>query len=201
MTTYLLLNNVIIDIIDIDSDNIDLFEIIKNKIGFMKEQYKQYILYESDKDKDIIKINIRNDKLKNGIFKYIYDDIMINGFENFKFIDNNIDDIKIDKFIIEKTNNKSIELFKNKDFKKLINIYHNNKKIYLEFLKYIESGDIISDCIDSDDEDNNNDYKKEFNILKSLNSKFDDNIINNTLIKTKGHLNLSLRKILNDDCI
>lgn len=105
------------------------------------------------------------------------------------------EDIKITNEIIEESNNKTIELFKNNDFKTLLKIYKNNPDVFKTFSSYVSSGDAVINSFDDIDSNINN-YNNEFEQIKNLDLSLSDESIKKSLIKHKGHLNLSLRYLL-----
>ena len=105
------------------------------------------------------------------------------------------EDIKITNKIIEESNNKTIELFGNNDFKTLLIIYKNNPDVFKTFSSYVSSGDAVIDSFDNVDS-NNTKYEKEFEQIKKLELSLSDDNIKDSLVRHNGHLNLSLRYLL-----
>jgi hypothetical protein len=88
-------------------------------------------------------------------------------------------------------NRKSIELFQDEDFKRLLHIYKNKPDLLKTFYQYISSGDIIEN---TPTEEINVDTN--FQVIKDMNLDFEESKIREALIKTGNHLNLSLRFLL-----
>lgn len=104
------------------------------------------------------------------------------------------EEIKFTEEIIDEQNKKTIELFKNENFRNLMRIFNDEPDIFKTFASYITHGDV---CLDAFDNDNNdNDYSNELEHIKSLNIDIDDELILETLKRFNGHMNLSLRYLL-----
>lgn len=104
--------------------------------------------------------------------------------------------IEIDNNLINESNKKTSELFKDEDFLSLIRVYNNNPDMFNIFASYISNGDaVISDFSKDIDlsEDVINILKEQ---IKSLDINLDDKDIIDALKKNNGHLNLSLRYLL-----
>ena len=100
--------------------------------------------------------------------------------------------------IIDSINIKTVELFKNEDFKRLIEIYYSNPEILKTFLNFVSHGDIIKMSIPILSEEK--DYFDEIKMLKTLGINESDDFIKSVLNKFNGHLNLSLRDLLTHEC-
>jgi hypothetical protein len=87
-------------------------------------------------------------------------------------------------------NKKSIILFQDEDFKKLVQIYKNKPEIFKIFYQYISSGNIIENS------KTNIDISENLKIIQELDLNFTDENITEALTKTGNHLNLSLRYLL-----
>lgn len=104
-----------------------------------------------------------------------------------------LEEIKFNEEIIEKSNNKTIELFKNDNFKTLLKIFNDEPDIFKTFASYITHGDVQLDYFDDIQETN---YDNELEAIKSLEVNIDDELIIEALKRFKGHINLSLRYLL-----
>ena len=121
-----------------------------------------------------------------------------------------ISDIVIDTIpqlspeIIDTMNKKSVLLFSDPDFKSLVSIYTRKPELFGVFSKYIQSGTIIEDSksessiISEDESIHYNELAEKLSYLELPVSK---EILINTLIKFSGHLNLTVRSILQDSCV
>lgn len=107
------------------------------------------------------------------------------------------DEILINDKIIEITNQVTIELFENNDFKKLFEVYKNNPEMFKTFSSYISSGNVLIDT-DKFEESTKTDFSLEINELKKLNLDFEETYLLESLKKFNGHLNLTLRYILHE---
>lgn len=104
-----------------------------------------------------------------------------------------LEEIKFNEEIIEKSNNKTIELFKNDNFKTLLKIFNDEPDVFKTFASYITHGDVQLDYFDDIEETN---YDNELEAIKSLEVDIDDELIIEALKRFKGHINLSLRYLL-----
>ena len=104
------------------------------------------------------------------------------------------DDIKIDEETIINSNKETISLFSNKDFQTLIRIYYENSDVFKTFASYISTGNVVDASHFSNTKDVS--FDDEFQEIKSLELNIDDEIIQDTLKRFNGHINLTLRYIL-----
>jgi hypothetical protein len=104
------------------------------------------------------------------------------------------DEIKINEETIINSNKETISLFSNKDFQTLIRIYYENSDVFKTFASYISTGNAVDASHFSNTRDVR--FDDEFQEIKSLNLNIDDEIIQNTLKRFNGHINLTLRYIL-----
>ena len=104
------------------------------------------------------------------------------------------DDIRIDEDAINKSNKETIDLFSNKQFQTLVKIYYENPDVFKTFASYISSGNTVDTSHFTNITDVS--FDDEFQGIKGLNLDIDDSIIQNTLKKFNGHINLTLRYIL-----
>jgi len=103
-----------------------------------------------------------------------------------------------DKYI-EDINNKTILLFDDPDFKNLLNIYIKKPELYNILYQYIQNVDFVNknnnnDLIISIDQEQLSNYNNLADKLLFLG--FSKNIIIKKLIEYKGHLNLTIRSLL-----
>lgn len=105
------------------------------------------------------------------------------------------DEIEFNDSIIEESNNKTLELFKNDDFKTLMKIYIENPDVFKVFSGYITNGDV--DIKMDNGTTDEKDYTNDVEFLKSsgLDNVSDQNILN-ALKKFKGHYNMAIRYLL-----
>ena len=99
---------------------------------------------------------------------------------------------ELDDKTVNAMNIKTIELFKNPDFKHLVRIYYSTQDIMKDFFSYIVSGDIVKLTIPKESKK----YEEEVIILQSLRITEDSEIIHKCLESVNGHLNLALRLLL-----
>lgn len=104
---------------------------------------------------------------------------------------------KLDDEVVKKINQKTIELFKNDNFKKLVQIWNSDSNIYKEFFKYINKGDIVN--IDIPEEAKEKDFKEEILELRNLGIDKEETELINILRLYNGQLNLVLRQILSNN--
>lgn len=104
-----------------------------------------------------------------------------------------LEEIKFNEEIIEKSNNKTIELFKNDNFKTLLKIFNDEPDVFKTFASYITHGDVQLDYFDDIEETS---YDNELEAIKSLEVDINDELIMEALKRFKGHINLSLRYLL-----
>lgn len=110
---------------------------------------------------------------------------------------------KMDKTIIYNQNKLTIKLFNDSDFRTLLKIYLTKPELFNILQQYTQSGNIVDDnketkTIDQLSEQEIIEYNEQLQYLKSLNLNISDDIIIKNLIKYDGHLNLTLRSLLND---
>jgi hypothetical protein len=110
---------------------------------------------------------------------------------------------KMDKTIIYNQNKLTIKLFNDPDFRTLLKIYITRPELFNILQQYTQSGDIVDEnkhikTIDQLSEQQIIEYNEQLKYLKSLNLNISDEIIIKNLIKYDGHLNLTLRALLND---
>lgn len=110
---------------------------------------------------------------------------------------------RMDKTIIYNQNKLTIKLFNDPDFRTLLKIYLTRPELFNILQQYTQSGDIVDENkhikrIDQLSEQQIIEYNEYLNYLKSLNLNISDEVIVKNLIKYDGHLNLTLRALLND---
>ena len=158
---------------------------------------------------NISNINYKNNNISNISFIFPSDDHIIknlnnlfnnNSSEKIENIVTNIllhDNILTNNIILE-SNKKTLELFNNDDFVTLLKIYNNNPDAFELLYKYTQNGSIVesikSTKINIDDIDY---YKYLTDKIYNLNIITDKNKIMTYLIKHSGHLNLTIRDLLN----
>lgn len=105
--------------------------------------------------------------------------------------------------IIDNINQRTVLLFEDNDFKHLLKIYLKRPELYEVFLKYIENADIIE--VNTNNSSNNDlsdelllKYKNLCDKIKNLNLNIKEEVIISRLIKYSGHLNLTLRSLLQE---
>tara|TARA_A100001015_G_C14901157_1_gene676462 strand:- start:64 stop:828 length:765 start_codon:yes stop_codon:yes gene_type:complete len=101
--------------------------------------------------------------------------------------------IKITSDIIDKSNQETVKLFGNQNFKTLVNIYYNNPDVFKTFASYISSGTVISSALEKNIELT---YDTQLEEIKNLGLQISDEKIIEALQKFNGHINLSLRYLL-----
>jgi hypothetical protein len=101
--------------------------------------------------------------------------------------------------IIESMNKKAIKLFSDPDFTFLMKLYVKRPELFATLSQYISHGDLVIDSFGkyiSLDDETKSKYEIVFKEIKKLDLNVDDNIINEKIVKYKGHLNLIIRDIL-----
>jgi|UniRef100_A0A6C0ECX9 hypothetical protein len=96
---------------------------------------------------------------------------------------------------IENINNETLKLFDDSDFKKLLNIYINKPDLYNILYQYIQDADLVKSNNNLNIENEKIQY---YNILaEKINFLgFPKQIVINKLVKYNGHLNLTVRSLL-----
>ena len=112
------------------------------------------------------------------------------------------DEIKIDEKVIAQSNYEAIKLFQNENFKSLLKVYCEDSDVFKKFSAYISSGDVELTSFKSFDE--TKDFTNELQQIKNIDldgyfSDKDEKILE-ALKKFNGHINLSLRYLLNNSC-
>ena len=104
--------------------------------------------------------------------------------------------------IIQEINKKTIELFKNEDFKHLIRIYKTNPDLFATFEQYIQHGNILR-CDDLSDKSkeviSEDTFTSELEYINSLNLDIPKDKIIHVLNLYNGHMNLTLRHLLTNN--
>lgn len=174
----------------------------------IKDNTKKFIV--SNNYNLIIFVNTSNKEIKKNLIDIFLNENELNENENENELNENelnkpiIDIIQEEKTpelsqeIIDSINIKTVELFKNEDFKRLIEIYYSNPEILKTFLNFVSHGDIIKMSIPILSEEK--DYFDEIKMLKTLGINESDDFIKSVLNKFNGHLNLSLRDLLTHEC-
>ena len=165
----------------------------------IKDNTKKFIV--SNNDNLIIFVNTSNKEIKKNLIDIFLNENELNENELNKPIIDIIQEEKtpeLSQEIIDSINIKTVELFKNEDFKRLIEIYYSNPEILKTFLNFVSHGDIIKMSIPILSEEK--DYFDEIKMLKTLGINESDDFIKSVLNKFNGHLNLSLRDLLTHEC-
>ena len=105
----------------------------------------------------------------------------------------------LEKKDMDDINEELIEEFKDKDFIFLLNILNTRPELFDKLYQYLSSGDIV-DKKEFDDfkfEDSQFTFEKELGSLLGLNLNIEESNLRKVLMYFKGHLNLSLRFIIN----
>ena len=105
--------------------------------------------------------------------------------------------------LIDSMNQHTITLFSDPDFINLLNIYKKKPELFNLLSNYIQNNDINESLISDKTIDQISDEEKEYytNLslkIMDLNFSIDQNLIIERLIKFSGHLNLTIRSILNE---
>jgi hypothetical protein len=103
------------------------------------------------------------------------------------------DQIKITSDIIDRSNQETVKLFGDQNFKTLVSIYYNNPDVFKVFASYISSGTVISSALQQNVEST---YDTQLEEIKNLGLQISDEKIIEALQKFNGHINLSLRYLL-----
>ena len=165
----------------------------------IKDNTKKFIV--SNNYNLIIFVNTSNKEIKKKLIDIFLNENELNENELNKPIIDIIQEEKtpeLSQEIIDSINIKTVELFKNEDFKRLIEIYYSNPEILKTFLNFVSHGDIIKMSIPILSEEK--DYFDEIKMLKTLGINESDDFIKSVLNKFNGHLNLSLRDLLTHEC-
>jgi hypothetical protein len=105
----------------------------------------------------------------------------------------------LEKMDMDNINEELMNEFKDNDFIFLLNILKNRPELFDKLYQYLSSGDIV-DQKEFDEftfEESEFNFEKEFISLLNLNLDESENTLKKVLMYFKGHLNLSLRFILN----
>ena len=158
---------------------------------------------------NISNINYKNNNISNISFIFPSDDHIIknlnnlfnnNSSEKIENIVTNIllhDNILTNSIIVE-SNNKTLELLNNNDFVTLLKIYNTNPDVFELLYKYTQNGSVIKSLeLNNTNIDDIDYYNFLTNKIYNLNIITDKNKIMSYLIKHSGHLNLTLRDLLN----
>jgi hypothetical protein len=131
--------------------------------------------FEIGENEEYIFIYSKNDEVKLKL-KYI--------FENYK----NVNIITNEN--LKSINEETIILFRDNDFKNLLDIYKRRPELFQLLLQYTYSGNVTCNINKIDD------YSSELKIINELNLNLSNDKILDKLIKYGGHLNLTLRSLL-----
>jgi hypothetical protein len=102
--------------------------------------------------------------------------------------------------VIEKLNEQTLKLFDDEDFRHLIKIYMEKPDLFNSLAKYVQHGNVVETketlSYDELSDDKKTYYDEQFIKMKKLELNIDDDIIMKSLIQFSGHLNLTLRALL-----
>ena len=98
--------------------------------------------------------------------------------------------------IINNMNKKTMKLFEDSDFRHLLSIYMKKPELFSILFQYIQNG-TMTPIEDSEIKSIPNEEEL-INEIKQLGFKVSDDIIRKKLIKFSGHLNLTVRSLLQD---
>ena len=104
--------------------------------------------------------------------------------------------VVITKENIETVNLKTMKLFENSDFKKLVSIYYSNPSIIKTFLSFINNGNIVDIPFDENIQNSDIDIESSVQYFRELGITTENENIIKSLKMFKGHLNLTLRHLL-----
>jgi len=109
--------------------------------------------------------------------------------------------------VIDTMNVKSVSLFADQDFRNLISIYMRKPELFSVVAKYIQTGNVIEESLGpaiTPDMLTDNvlaNYQKLCQEVKNLGIVCSDEVIMSRLIKYSGHLNLTVRSLLCEQCV
>jgi hypothetical protein len=172
--------------------------------------FTEETIYKNYNDRKLIVFtteeNIRDKiKIKEGVKPSIFtvSDLNSTSYDDLEDADNVVDNECLPEYkAVELENDTDIDevlaLFKNEDFKKLLQIYNKSPELLEMLYLFTNSGDIVVESTDIDE--STFDYVKEFDFIFN---KFDDqaipinsNIIKSLLQKHKGNVNLVIRNFI-----
>jgi hypothetical protein len=104
--------------------------------------------------------------------------------------------VVITKENIDTVNLKTMKLFENSDFKKLVSIYYSNPSIIKTFLSFINNGNIVDIPFDENIQSHDIDIENSVKYFRELGITTENENIIKALNMFKGHLNLTLRYLL-----
>jgi hypothetical protein len=155
------------------------------------------ILMNNNDIKTVIieELNTNNDNIDSVIITELMPNVDLNtNIENINvIIDDSNNQIK-NTNIINNIYEENLEYFRDPDFKLLLKIYKNKSYLFSKLLQYVFIDNLELNNINDNDENNN--YIKELNLIKELELNIKDEDIIKILQKYKGHLNLTLRELL-----
>jgi hypothetical protein len=101
--------------------------------------------------------------------------------------------------IIQSMNAKTIKLFEDTDFCNLISIYLKRPELFTTLSRYIIHGNVMEiDSLKNSTEPSDEDILRYKELLPHIKLDVSDDIKLKYLVKYQGHLNLTIRAILND---
>ena len=200
---------------DINDDDIANIKFIINNQNISLTHQQKYLINDDITIIYIVAIdNLTKFKLLNIFSKYGHNTEVKNSLNKIEMIPETIepttstDDTYLTDEIIQKSNEETIKLFKDKDFNTLLQIYKNNPTIFNVFSSYISNGDVIINSPEVTDssitnsesftegELLRNNTSESFEYIKSLNLSITDQSIIDALKINNGHMNLTLRYLL-----
>ena len=100
----------------------------------------------------------------------------------------------LDDETVLKINKKTIELFSNPNFRKLLDIWQNDPNVFSDFFPYINKGNIVN--IDIPENSKDKMFDEEIKHLNELGINKNSDILRDCLRKYNGNLNFTIREIL-----
>lgn len=112
------------------------------------------------------------------------------------------DEIKVSPEIINKLNEETLLLFTDPDFINILSIYKRKPELFNILSNYIQSTSIVESLVVDNDNDLSSEELNYYSNLTlkilNLNLGVSKDLIMNKLIKYSGHLNLTIRAIINE---
>jgi len=222
------INNKYFQIIDPFEGDINLasIHILFKTWGLTDDELKEVkFIIDSEQITDINKIYHINQNEKHNIFVFVFNQDIRQKLQNIftthgtgilSLSDNYSDDeinnpitqieteqVHLTHEVIHKMNEQTLLLFSDNDFISLLDIYKRKPNLFNLLSNYIQNNDLLDSLVNDKTFDELSEQEKEYyNNLSiqvlSLNLNIPQNIIIEKLIKYSGHLNLTIRSILNE---